>query len=176
MLKRLLSENKASILERWLNLVVETHPTEASSFLKEKDRFSNPVGYTISQEMNALYQELLQGGVNSKEVSESLENILKIRAIQGFSPQEAIAFVFFLRKAITEELGSKIEKEQIFGEWLNFESKIDELASVAFDIYMKCREKIYELRVSEAKAEKEWAFRLLELMGRADRKHGEVIE
>jgi hypothetical protein len=81
-----------------------------------------------------------------------------------------------LRKAITEELGSKIEKEQIIREWLNFESKIDELASLAFDIYMKCREKIYELRVSEAKAEGERAFRLIELMGRVNTKHKEVAE
>ncbi len=81
-----------------------------------------------------------------------------------------------MRKAITEELGSKIEREQIFREWLNFESKIDELASVAFDIYMKCREKIYELRLSEAKAEGERAFRLLELMEKVDRKHREVAE
>ena len=41
---------------------------------------------------------------------------------------------------------------------------------------MKCREKVYELRVSEAKAEGERAFRLLELMGRADKRNGEVIE
>jgi hypothetical protein len=81
-----------------------------------------------------------------------------------------------LRKAITEELGSKIEKEQIIREWWNFESKIDELASLAFDIYMNCREKIYELRVSEAKAEGERAFRLLELIGRVNTKHKEVTE
>ena len=81
-----------------------------------------------------------------------------------------------MRKAITEELGSKIEREQVFREWLSFESKIDELASVAFDIYMKCREKIFELRLSEAKAEGERAFRLLELMERVDRKHRGVAE
>ena len=95
MLKRLLSENRTSILERWLSLVVEAHPTEVSSFLNQEDRFSNPVGYTISREMSAVYQELLQGRVNSKAASVSLDNIFKIRAIQGFSSQEAIAFVFF---------------------------------------------------------------------------------
>jgi len=176
MLKRLLSENRASILQRWLNLVVEAHPTEVSIFLNEKDRFNNPIGYTISREMNALYQELLQGRVNSEEVSASLDSVFKIRAIQGFSSHEAIAFVFVLRKAIAEELGSKIEKEQILGEWLDFESKIDELASAAFDIYLKYREKIYELRVSEAKAEGDRAFRLLEYMGKVKSKPGEVTE
>ena len=176
MLKELLTENKAAILERWLNLVVETHPTEFSSFLKDKDRFSNPIGYTISTEMNVLYEELLKGSMSSNEVSASLDNIFKIRAIQGFSHQEAVSFAFFLRKAIMEVLGDKIGKEQIVREWFEFESKIDMLASASFDIYMKCREKVYEIRVSEAKAEGERAFRLIELMGRMNRKHSEVIE
>ena len=59
---------------------------------------------------------------------------------------------------------------------MGFESNIDELASAAFDIYLKCREKISELRVSEAKAEGDRAFRLLEYMGRVNSKRGEVTE
>lgn len=170
----LLSEKKASILERWFNLIMASHSAEVSSFLKEADRFSNPVGYTISQEIGVLYDELLQGKTDSEAVSVSLDNILKIRAIQGFSPQQATAFAFLLKRAIIEELGSEIEKKQVFGEWLSFESNIDELASRAFNIYMKCREKIYELRVNEVKAEREQAFRLLKLVGRVNEEHGEV--
>ena len=31
------------------------------------------------------------------------------------------------------------------------ESRIDDLALLAFDIYMKCREKLYDIRANEAK-------------------------
>lgn len=175
-LKKLLTQNKDSILQRWSKLIADTYPTEVSGFLNDKDRFSNPVGYTISQEIDALYEELLQGRADSDKASASLDNIIKIRAIQDFSPQEAISFVFLLKKAVTDELGSEIEKKESFGEWLNFESSIDKLASEAFDKYVKCREKICELRVNEVKAEREIAFKLLNLTGGVNREHGEVIE
>ena len=176
LLIKLLTERKSAISERWFNLIVEAHPAEASGFLKEKDRFSDPVGYTIRQETKALYEELLQGTVNSERVSTSLDNIIRIRAVQDVSPHEAIAFVFLLKKVIREEMGNEIEKRQILGELLDFESSIDKMASTAFDIYVKCREKIYELRVNEVKAERDRAFRLLELIERWNGKHGEVLE
>jgi hypothetical protein len=175
-LSKLLTQNKDSILQRWFNLIADTYPTEVSGFLKGKDRFSNPVGYTISQETNTLYEELLQGRVDSDKASASLESIVKITAIQDFTPGEAISFVFLLKQAMAEELESEIVKEQSFKEWLNFEASIDKLASVAFDKYVKCREKIYELRVNEIKADREIAFKLLNLSGGVNREHGEVME
>ncbi len=173
-MKKLLAEKKAPILKRWFNLIAETYPAEVSSFLGEKDRFTNPVGFTISQEIDALYEQLLQDTVNSEQVSASLDNIIKIRALQDFSPHQAIAFVFLLKKAIRDEMGGEMERKQLLGEWLNLESGIDKLASLAFDIYMECREKIYQLRVDEVKAERERAFRLLDLMGGLNRKDEEV--
>ena len=161
-LEKLLSQNKASVLERWFNLIAETHSAEFSAFLKGKDRFTNPVGYTISQEINALYEELLQGRVDSEEVYASLDNIIKIRAVQDFTPPQAIAFVFLLKKAIREELASEITERQAFEELLKFESRIDRIVLLTLDIYMKCREKVYQVRVNEAKNEKERALKLLE--------------
>jgi len=58
------------------------------------------VGYTISQEINVLYEELLQGRVDSDKTATSLDSIIRIRAIQDFSPHEAVSFVFLLKKAI----------------------------------------------------------------------------
>ena len=173
---KLLTQHKDAILQRWFTLIADTYPTGASPFLKGKDRFSNPVGYTISQEINALYEELLQGHVDSDITSTSLDNIIRIRAIQDFSPQEAVSFVFLLKKAMIEELGSDIEKGQSFREWLDLETGIDKLASVAFDKYVECREKICELPVKEVKADREIAFKLLNLVGGATMEHGEVME
>jgi hypothetical protein len=173
-LKTLLTQNKNSIVQRWFNLIADTYPTGVSGFLKDSDRFNNPVGYTISQEINSLYDELLHGRADSDKAAASLDNIIKIRAVQDFSPQDAVSFVFLLKKAVTDELGSEIEKKQSFGEWLDFEPGIDKLASIAFDKYVKCREKICELRVNEVKADREIAFRLLRLMGGKNGEHGEA--
>jgi len=84
--------------------------------------------------------------------------------VQDFSPSQAIGFIFLLKKAIREVLESGIRGKPVLEEWMEFQSRIDQLALLAFDVYMECREKICEIRVNEAKAEREMAFRLLERM------------
>jgi hypothetical protein len=161
-LEHFLSQNKAIILERWYRLILETYPPNTSRFLKrERDRFVNPVGYTISQEIGVLYDELLTG-MNLDRLTTSLENIIKIRSVQDFSPSEGIAFVLLLKKTIREELEGKFSSHRIFEEWAELESKIDTLALLAFDIYMRCREKIHEIKINEVKGERERIFKLLE--------------
>ena len=143
-------------------MTLDTYPAESSRFLKqEKDRFANPVRYTTSQEMEALYDELLHG-LNPDRLFASLDNIIKIRAVQDFSPSQAIAFAFLLKKAIREELKGEIQENQLFDELLKFESRIDKLALLALDVYTQRRDKVQELRVNEVKAQKEMIFKVLE--------------
>ena len=162
-LEHLLSQKKAAVLGRWRELILDTYPADSSAFFKkEKDRFVNPVGFTIATEIESLYDGLLQG-ISCDEMSASLDSIIRIRAVQDFSPSEAIGFPFLLKKAIRDELWSAIKDNQLFEELLDFESRLNELAMLAIDIYVECREKIYEIRVNEAKAEKAVAMRLLEI-------------
>jgi hypothetical protein len=171
-LKNLLLQKKASILERWFDLILETYPAGASKSLKrEKDRFVNPVGQTISREIRALYDGLVQG-ISTDQLSSSLNNIIRIRSVQDFPPSQAIGFIFLLKKAIREVLESGIQEKQVLEEWLEFQSRIDQLTLLAFDIYMECREKICEIRVNEAKAAREMAFRLVERMNVMKEKSG----
>ncbi len=132
-------------------MILETYPADTSRFLKkQKDRFANPVGSAISQGIEGLFDELLQG-MDSGRVSTFLDNIIKVRAVQDFSPSQAMAFIFLLKKVIREELGGEIQEDGLAEELLRLESRIDILALLSFDIYMKCREKIYEIRVNEVK-------------------------
>ena len=163
-LKNLLIQKRDSIVERWFNLILETYPAGTSKSMKrEKDRFVNPVGQTISREIRSLYEELL-GEMNIDQLSSSLNDIIRIRSVQDFSPSQAVGFIFLLKKAIREVLESAIQGKPVLGEWVEFQYRIDQLALLAFDVYMECREKICEIRVNEAKAEKEMAFRLMERM------------
>jgi len=150
-LEDLLSQKRTAILEKWFDAILETYPADTSRFLrKQKGRFVNPVGYTIFQGIEGLFEELLQG-MDSDKTSLFLDNIIRIRAVQDFSPSQAMAFIFLLKKVIREEIKSEIGENQISEELLIFESKIDKLALLSFDIYMKCREKVYEIKVSETK-------------------------
>lgn len=148
-LKDLLLEKKSTILKRWFNMILETYPSTTSNFLKkQKNCFANPVGYNISQGINGIFDELLNEADTDK-VSPFLDNIIRIKAVQDFSPSQAMSFIFLLKKAIRESLGNKIHETHISKELLLFESKIDDLALLSFDIYMKCREKVYELKANE---------------------------
>ncbi|MBW2145835.1 MAG: RsbRD N-terminal domain-containing protein [Deltaproteobacteria bacterium] len=158
-LENLLSQKKSIVLKKWFYLILETYPADTSRFLKkEKNPFANPVGHTISKEMEALYEELIRG-MDYDKVSPFLDNIIRIRAIQNFSPSRAIAFVFLLKKVIRDELGKEIKENRLFEKLVEFESRVDELALLSFDIYMKCREKLYEIRANEVRNR---SFRLLE--------------
>jgi hypothetical protein len=162
-LKQSLIEKKKSILERWFHLILETYPPETSKFIrKEKDRFVNPVGVTLSEGMEALYEGLLKGVV-ADQISNPLEKILQIRSVQDFSPSQAVAIISLLKKAVQEEMKeNKIEMKGMIEEWFDLESRIDQLSLRAFDIYTTYRERIYEIRISEIKRERDRAFKLLE--------------
>jgi hypothetical protein len=159
-LKQHLKEKKPDILKKWFDGIAGTYPGDTASFLKkQKAQFTNPVGYTLSEGMDGLFEGLLQG-LLPDEVSRFLDSIVRIRAIQDFSPSEAVTFIFHLKKVVRQELGSEILAQQGASEELAaFESAIDDLALYAFDLYMKCREKIYELKANEAR---NMTFRLLQ--------------
>jgi hypothetical protein len=150
-LEEFLLQKKSHILKRWLNLILETYPADTQRFLKhQKNEFLNPVGSTIAKEIDILFSGLIEG-INSERTSASLDGIIRIRAIQDFSPSKAISFIYLIKKVIREETLKDYPEHQISDQLLAFESRLDEMALLAFDIYVKCREKMYEIRANEAK-------------------------
>jgi len=158
--KKQLLEKKTAILKKWFDAVADTYPDNTSSFLKkQKAQFANPVGYNVAEGLEGLFDALLQGLIPDK-VSAFLDSIVRIRAIQDFTPSEALAFIFQLKKIVRQELGNEFLKQQrMIDELAAFDSAVDDLALFSFDIYMKCREKIYELKANEAR---NMTFRLLQ--------------
>lgn len=150
-----------SILGKWLQSIVNTYPEDTAKFLNiEKDRFTNPVGHILSQETRTIYNELIHD-MNLDKLKSSLNEIVKIRSIQEFTPAQAVSFVFQLKKAAREELADDIMNSNSLRGLLEFESRIDQLALLAFDIYTDCREKVYEIRVNEVMGHRESVLRML---------------
>jgi hypothetical protein len=150
-LNTLLAKRKTAIIKKWFAATIETYPSDTAKFLKSrKDPFANPVGRTISQGLEALFDQLLKE-MDHEAVRSFLDPIIRIRAVQNFSPSQAISFIFFLKDAIRENLQTDDFQMQLFSELLAFESRIDELGLIAFNLYMSCREKIYELKANEMK-------------------------
>lgn len=163
-LENLLSQNRKAILKKWFDLILETYPGETASLMrKDRNQFTNPVGFTTSREIEVLFEGLLKGA-DPGGFSASLNSIIKVRSVQDLSPAQAVGFIFLLKRAIRETIKIENQGEMVLDEWLRFQSKIDELALRAFDVYTDCREKICEIRVREAQAERQMALRMMERM------------
>ena len=148
----LLTENKASILEKWIDQALGNYPADASRiFKKQKDRFANPVGYRISHTLAELY-EAVAGNADLSGLSPALEELVKILAIQVSSPSEAVSFVYALKYVVKEECQEKGLDTFTLSEWLDFEAKIDTVAYTVFDLYMASRERLYQVRINELKS------------------------
>jgi hypothetical protein len=150
-LKKLLEENKPVILSRWFDSILETYPSDTKQFLgTKKNQFDNPVAHRIFSGIEGIFSQILNEE-KVEDVSPFLDKVIRVRAVQDFTPSQAVAFVFDLKRLVKEELGGDIREAQLSEELWRFEEKIDKMGLLALDIYMKCREEIYELRVKEVK-------------------------
>jgi anaerobic ribonucleoside-triphosphate reductase len=152
MIKELLLEKKPIITRRWVQSIIESYPQESSYFLASaKDRFGNPVGNAIYVGAEQIFDEIT-GGNDFDKIKSALGDIIKIRAVQDFSHSEAAGFIFSLKRIIAEELEKEFIDSNSFHEYLDIEQIIDRTALMAFDLYMKAKEKLFEIRVNEIKS------------------------
>lgn len=150
-LSNLLKNNKKRIAAAWMSKALTVYSDDARRLYGTgKDKFDNPVGQTLSEEMDALLDAMTE--VGSPEVWAShLTRTLKIRAVQDMRPSEALAFVFHLKSVLPEALKDALKDAAIRGELERLDANIDAMALFAFEIYAKHREKVLEVRISDVK-------------------------
>jgi hypothetical protein len=146
-LESILLERRSAILKEWLERTLGTYPdSTARLFARVDDRFRNPVGHTFREVLPALLDSLLRSADTAALVP-LLDRIVRLRAVQDFTASQAVAFVFLLKRVIRGELeGQAVRGSE---EMAALEARIDELGLLAFDVFMKCREQIYELKARE---------------------------
>ncbi len=151
MLKEILAQKRDELLKGWVDTLLGSYAPDAESFMKrQKDQFANPVGAAINEGTEPLLDGLISGADLEPEVIKThLDKIIRIRAVQEFTPGQAVSFVFELKKVIRDVLGDDIREKRLDDELLKFEAGIDELILLAFDVYSECREAIYQIRVKE---------------------------
>lgn len=141
-----------TIIERWFDMVAKTYPSDTVGFLKnKKDPFANPVRNNTLKSMRAVVAELL-GPMDSERLRAGLDPAIRIRAVQQFTPSQAVGFIFFLKEIIRDLLQTKhlqaFNDPGNFPELLRLESNIDAIALIAVDIYLECRESIFSLKAN----------------------------
>jgi hypothetical protein len=160
-LRQRIVERRGPILDRWFEALVASYPAGAREFLGRRGNpFANPVGATARRALAGILDGLLTEG-EPAAVHAPLEELLRVRAVQDFSPSQAVAFVFALKRVLRDDAAAAALDDVPAAQWSLWDERIDALALSAFDAYVKFREQIYELRSTE------WKNRMFRLLQRA---------
>lgn len=144
-LKGLIEKKKKDIVQQWFEATIQTYAPDTAQFYKgQKDQFANPVGNITSEGISFLLDQLLND-FDSDAIKSHLDPIIRIRAVQDFTPSQATAFVLRLKEVLRNCLSDELQDAARLKELLAFESRIDQLSLMAFDLYMNCREKFTRL-------------------------------
>jgi hypothetical protein len=145
-----LENHREKIVKKWVEYTLSTYASSAF-FLKETDGFANPVGGNIRQALEKLFV-LLAGKADAKEFVAPLEQIMRIRCVQEFTPSQAVAPVHAVKHITREILAADKQHRELTNDLYDFEFAVDLAVLAAFDIYMQCRERLYQVRIREIKS------------------------
>jgi hypothetical protein len=143
-----LAGKKKPFLENWFAKIVGTYPGLSAVFLHKKNPIGNPVGVNIRGALEDLFDELVAGEPGERARAH-VETIVRIRAVQEFTPGQVVSVMFLAKQAAIETLGQEAAAD--FDCFLELDARIDKLALVAFDVHSRIREQIYELRIADAR-------------------------
>ena len=150
-LGKILEKNKAAIAKKWFNLAAQTYAPDTAEFLKSKtDPFANPVGSSMLTGLDGILEQLIDTA-DSKALHSHLDSIIRIRAVQDFTPSQATTFILSLKKVLRDYFAKELQDSRLAAEFIELEFKIDQICLMAFDIYMQCREKVYQISANETR-------------------------
>ncbi len=138
-----LAQRRREIADRWLSAIAKTYPSEASPFLREPDRFRNPVAHVLRENVVALVDALVLGE-DWDRATEAMTAIAQVRTVQGFSADEARAFVDPLKMIVRELLPRQADV------LARLDARFDRLTTMAADLHRVCRGRIDAIAAREA--------------------------
>ncbi|MEJ2247139.1 MAG: RsbRD N-terminal domain-containing protein [Acidobacteriota bacterium] len=144
-----LADQRDTLVKKWLDGILQAYPESTTKFFsQEKDPFRNPIGYTLKESLTAVFDGLVQSE-DTASLAPVLDNIVRMRAVQDLNAGQAVSFPFLLKRILREECSADLSRCP--EDFADLEARIDALALLAFDLYMKCRERVFEIKVNEAK-------------------------
>lgn len=150
----IMREKRAEIVNRWSEAVFATYPLETKGFLRTKhDPFANPVAHMTREAANILYDAMIGEEVDPVSVKAALDRFIKLRAVQKFNPGESMGVFYLMKPIIRELLLPEMRAKGQLDIYLETESRLDTLVLLAFDMYVKARDTVAELRIKEIKSQ-----------------------
>ncbi|NOQ46457.1 MAG: hypothetical protein GQ559_07270 [Desulfobulbaceae bacterium] len=145
-----LKKKKKQILATWIERTLDTYAAPGF-FKKSKDKFANPVGVNVNEGLTKVF-DLLLAKAGQDEYVEPLDQVIRIRAVQEFTPSQAVTPILELKWIVKQVLSADKETRGLLTELDTFDCDVDRAALAAFDIYTDCREQVYAGRIRELKS------------------------
>ncbi len=109
------------------------------------------MGANIRAGLTEVFQ-LLLAEADQQEFVEPLDQIIRIRAVQEFTPAQAAAPLLDLKWLVRQTFSADEKYRSLLSELTPFDRDVDRIALTAFDIYMHCRDQMYQARIRELKS------------------------
>jgi len=146
--------NKEKIVKVWVDRILEGYPVKVFEVVD----YVEDAAKGICDALIGLYE----GEELNNDVEDALDSLMRFLATdRNLAPGESIRLISDLRELVADELGLKGEDR------LKFNLKVEELIFKAFNLYMACREKIFELRLKEKDRDIEMMRKIIEYSERA---------
>ncbi len=144
-IEKVLDQKKTDILNAWIKQVLGTYSADgARIFSNERDRFANPVGHNVRAGLTEIYEALV-ADQTAPVTGEASFKLVQVRAVQEFSPSEALSFIFLLKELVRREAGAELDHAALE----RIDRAVDRMALQLFDHYMACRERLFRVRLEE---------------------------
>ena len=160
---KVLQDKRSTILSEWIRTILEDYPQESIRVLTRKnDQFANPLKHNIETGAADFLDQLLELKEESDDLSETLLDLVQIKAVQDFTPSHSLSFINRLRDVIFQTMKEDMHEPGYVEGWLGLEKKIDRTLLQAFDHYVNCRERMHSVRTAEVKRNNHMLNRLAE--------------
>jgi hypothetical protein len=110
--------------------------------------FANPVGHTLRASTQNILEGLIAGN-DAGTLASYAEEIIRVRAVQDFSPGQATLFIEKLKTVITSHLKPEIHKYQLSDGWDVLLAVIDDLSLLAYEKHRVITGQIQSIRLGE---------------------------
>lgn len=140
----MLRARRSAIIEKWLGETLKSYPAEtARVFGAEADRFRNPAGHALRENLAALFDAVMLSD-DWDHAARALGELVQLRAVQDFTAAQAVGFILplktILREAmLTDDLLTRLD------------ARVDRLMLLAPEMYATCRARMAEISSNEAR-------------------------
>ncbi len=142
----ILRDLKKETVDGWVEAVFATYPLETTGFLRTKNNpFTNPVAHMTREAADILFDAIIGEDI------ETDKRFGKLRAVQKGEPSKSLGVLYVMKPILRKTALPAMRKANLLSEYLECESRLDTVALLAFDIYMRARETLAESRIREIK-------------------------